>query len=114
MSNKKSNHSHPSNLEILYQDQWIVVINKPEGLLSVPYSGCSQNASTAAEAGTDPYPARYPDQAADPVGNGGRCGGPGCRSGALRLPPLWGLDSDAGIGTAVGDPRSLHPYWDRF
>lgn len=42
MSNKKSNHSNPSNLEILYQDQWIVVINKPEDLLSVPYSGCSQ------------------------------------------------------------------------
>ncbi|MCR4580130.1 MAG: RluA family pseudouridine synthase [Treponema sp.] len=27
-------------IEILYQDQWLVVINKPAGLLSVPYSGC--------------------------------------------------------------------------
>lgn len=26
-------------IEILYQDQWIVVINKPSGLLSVPYPG---------------------------------------------------------------------------
>lgn len=24
-------------IEILYQDEWIVVINKPSGLLSVPY-----------------------------------------------------------------------------
>ena len=26
-------------IEILYKDQWIVVINKPTGLLSVPYPG---------------------------------------------------------------------------
>lgn len=26
-------------IEILYQDQWIVVINKPSGMLSVPYPG---------------------------------------------------------------------------
>lgn len=26
-------------IEILYQDQWLVVINKPTGLLSVPYPG---------------------------------------------------------------------------
>lgn len=26
-------------IEILYQDEWIVVINKPNGLLSVPYPG---------------------------------------------------------------------------
>lgn len=26
-------------IEILYQDEWIVVINKPSGLLSVPYPG---------------------------------------------------------------------------
>ena len=26
-------------IEILYQDQWLVVINKPSGLLSVPYPG---------------------------------------------------------------------------
>lgn len=26
-------------IEILYQDQWIIVINKPSGLLSVPYQG---------------------------------------------------------------------------
>ena len=42
MTNKNQKRIHTSNLEILYQDQWIVVINKPEGLLSVPYSGCSQ------------------------------------------------------------------------
>jgi len=27
-------------IEILYQDQWLLVINKPAGLLSVPYTGC--------------------------------------------------------------------------
>lgn len=42
MSNKNSKQFCPSNFDILYQDQWIVVINKPEGLLSVPYPGCSQ------------------------------------------------------------------------
>lgn len=42
MTNKNQKRIHTSNLEILYQDQWIVVINKPEGLLSVQYSGCSQ------------------------------------------------------------------------
>lgn len=42
MTNKNQKRIHTSNLEILYQDQWIVVINKPEDLLSVPYSGCSQ------------------------------------------------------------------------
>ena len=26
-------------IEILYQDQWLCVINKPAGLLSVPYPG---------------------------------------------------------------------------
>lgn len=26
-------------IEILYQDQWIIIINKPSGLLSVPYQG---------------------------------------------------------------------------
>lgn len=26
-------------IEILYQDQWIVIINKPSGMLSVPYPG---------------------------------------------------------------------------
>ena len=29
------------NIQILYQDDAIVVINKPSGLLSVPYEGCS-------------------------------------------------------------------------
>ena len=33
---KKSQHN---KLEILYKDKWIVVINKPVGLLSVSYSG---------------------------------------------------------------------------
>ena len=34
----KSDYGH-ERIEILYQDQWIVVINKPAGLLSVPYPG---------------------------------------------------------------------------
>lgn len=42
MSDRSSKNPHSSNLEILYQDQVIVVINKPAGLLSVPFSGCSQ------------------------------------------------------------------------
>ena len=33
---KKSQHN---KLEILYKDKWIVVINKPAGLLSVSFSG---------------------------------------------------------------------------
>lgn len=46
MTNRTSKYNHTSNhtlsLEILYQDQWIVIINKPAGLLSVPYSGSNQ------------------------------------------------------------------------
>lgn len=34
----KADYGH-EKIEILYQDQWIVVINKPTGLLSVPYPG---------------------------------------------------------------------------
>lgn len=34
----KTDYGH-ERIEILYQDQWIVVINKPTGLLSVPYPG---------------------------------------------------------------------------
>lgn len=30
-------------LELLYLDRWIAVVNKPEGLLSVPYSGCKSH-----------------------------------------------------------------------
>ena len=32
-------NSHHNKLEILYKDKWIVVINKPAGLLSVSFSG---------------------------------------------------------------------------
>ena len=34
----KADYGH-EKIEILYQDQWLVVINKPSGLLSVPYPG---------------------------------------------------------------------------
>lgn len=34
----KADYGH-EKIEILYKDQWIVVINKPTGLLSVPYPG---------------------------------------------------------------------------
>ena len=33
--------SNSGHLDILYVDQWIAVVNKPSGLLSVPYSGSS-------------------------------------------------------------------------
>lgn len=36
--NNKPDYGH-EKIEILYQDQYIVVINKPTGLLSVPYPG---------------------------------------------------------------------------
>lgn len=29
-------------IDILYHDQWIIVINKPAGILSVPFEGCCQ------------------------------------------------------------------------
>ena len=34
----KPDYGH-EKIEILYQDQWLVVINKASGLLSVPYPG---------------------------------------------------------------------------
>ena len=34
----KADYGH-EKIEILYQDEWLVVINKPSGLLSVPYPG---------------------------------------------------------------------------
>lgn len=33
------NRNHNKKIEILYQDKWLAVINKPCGLLSVPYPG---------------------------------------------------------------------------
>ncbi len=34
----KADYGH-EKLEILYEDQWIVIVNKPTGMLSVPYPG---------------------------------------------------------------------------
>ena len=34
----KADYGH-EKIEILYQDEWLVVINKPSGLMSVPYPG---------------------------------------------------------------------------
>src|SRR5574344_186107 len=34
----KADFGH-EKIEILYEDQWIVIINKPTGMLSVPYPG---------------------------------------------------------------------------
>lgn len=37
-SKNKKDFGH-EKLEILYQDQWLVIVNKPSGMLSVPYPG---------------------------------------------------------------------------
>lgn len=34
-----------AKIEILYQDRWIIVVNKPAGLLSVPFSGGGQRSA---------------------------------------------------------------------
>ena len=42
---QKNAKSPKHKIEILYQDQWIIVINKPAGLLSVPFLGCSKKSA---------------------------------------------------------------------
>ena len=39
MEKGKSHHTGRERIELLYEDEWIVVINKASGLLSVPYPG---------------------------------------------------------------------------